>query len=134
FFSLHLNGLKQKRKLDSAFDARRALESVMRLTTHHTDVKDLLAESLSEFSRLMPCDGVGVWVNGTWSSEGFAPPKSEVPALARFVGTSAEGQIWHTHALSHQFPGAEAYAGAVSGVLAIPLSQTSRDFLLFFRR
>ena len=134
FFSLHLNGLKQKRKLDTAFEARRALERFMRLTSHHANVQDLLSESLTDFSRLMPCDGVGVWVNGTWNGQGFVPPEAEVPALTKMIGTRADGNIWFTHALSTQHAAAGAYADQVSGVLAIPLSQTSRDFLLFFRR
>ena len=134
FFSLHLNGLKQKRKLDSAFEARRALERFMRQTAHYTDVKEMLAQSLPDFARLMPCDGVGVWVNGNWSSDGFAPPRADVPALMQFVGSLCEGQVWATHTLSQQYPAAAGYSDAVSGLLAIPLSQTSRDFLLFFRR
>ncbi|MBU0585690.1 MAG: GAF domain-containing protein [Alphaproteobacteria bacterium] len=134
FFSLQLNGLKQKRKLDTAFEARRALERFMRLTSHHANVQELLTESLSEFAGLMPCDGVGVWVDGSWNGQGFVPPPVEMPALMQVVGARAAGQIWSTHALAKEHPGAEAYADQVSGVLAIPLSQTSRDFLLFFRR
>ena len=134
FFSLHLNALKQKRKLDTANDARRSLHRFLRLSSHHGSVDDAFRESLPDFAQLMPCDGVGVFMNGTWSGSGITPPAAAISELARFVGSVAETRVWSTHQLSLRHPPAEAYADQASGVLAVPLSQAPKDYLFFFRR
>lgn len=134
FFSLHLASLKQRRSLASATEARRALDRFLRLASHQSEIDVVLRDSLPDFSRLMPCDGIGLWMNGRWSAHGTTPPDTAIPALARFVATVADGRVWATHALSRQHAPAEAYHDAASGLLAIPLSQIPRDYLMFFRR
>lgn len=134
FFSLHLGALRQKRKLDTANAARRSLDRFLRIASHHDDVASILTESLPDFATLMRCDGVGLWINGAWSTHGVVPPQEATLALAHFVSSVAESRIWATEALSSRFPPAEQYAQEASGVLAIPLSQIPRDYLFFFRR
>jgi len=134
FFSLHLNALKNKRKLDIANNARKSLDRFLQLASHSADMGELLRDYLQDFAGMMPCDGVGLWINGSWSAYGETPPSATVPALARFVNTVADARIWATHALSQSFPDATDYAALTSGVLAIPLSQRPRDYLFFFRK
>lgn len=133
FFSMQLAGLIQKRKLAASENARRYLDQLLRNVSHHGNVDSLLTESIRDFSALMPCDGVGLYLNKTWTAHGNAPPVAAVPALMGFINTVAEGRVWATNALSDRLPSAEDYAAAVSGVLAVPLSQLPRDYLLFFR-
>ncbi len=134
FFSLHLGALHQKRKLDTAEAARRSLDRFLRIASHQADVGATLSENLGDFARLMPCDGVGLWIDGKWSSYGITPPADAIPQLARFVADAAEDRVWATSSLSQRFAEAEAYVADASGVLAIPLSPTARDHIFFFRR
>ncbi|MCC6918290.1 MAG: GAF domain-containing protein [Alphaproteobacteria bacterium] len=134
FFSLHLEALSNRRKLDSARSARQALDRLLTHASHQADILALLQDNLNDLMQLMPCDGIGLWVHGTWSSRGSAPPPRLAPVLARFVSTVSEARVWATHALSSGLPEAEAYKDEVSGVLAIPLSQRPRDYLFFFRK
>ncbi|WP_426231028.1 HWE histidine kinase domain-containing protein [Pararhizobium sp. DWP3-4] len=134
FFSLHLTSLKQKSRLDTATRARASLDRFLRLASHHADIGQLLMEHLPDFHALMPCDGIGLWMNGTWSSHGSAPPAAAIPALSRLIGALAEGRVWATHALSQRMPEAEDFCAQAAGVLAIPLAQTRRDHLFFFRK
>jgi light-regulated signal transduction histidine kinase (bacteriophytochrome)/CheY-like chemotaxis protein len=130
---MQLAGLIQKRKLAASERARRYLDQLLHNVSHHGNVEDLLKESIRDFTELMPCDGVGLYLNKTWTSYGNAPPVSAVPTLMGFVNSVAEGRVWATSALSDRLPGAEGYSAAVSGVLAVPLSQLPRDYLMFFR-
>ncbi|CAN7381812.1 GAF domain-containing protein [Rhizobium sp. LjRoot30] len=134
FFSLNLNVLQQKRKLDTAQHARRALDRFLQMASHHAEIDDLLREHLRDIADILPCDGVGLWMNGTWSGYGHTPPPTAIPALARFSGSVAEGRIWATHALTQRLPDAETYHADVSGLLVVPLSQIPRDYLFFFRK
>ncbi|GGF45579.1 signal transduction histidine kinase [Azorhizobium oxalatiphilum] len=134
FFSLHLEAVNQRAKLDTATRARATLDRILRHASRHMDLSDLLASSLPEFSTLMPANGIGLWMNGTWSGSGNTPPASEIPALARLVGQASDGRVWATHALAQALPEAAAYSAEVSGVLAISLSQRAQDYLFFFRK
>lgn len=134
FFSLHLNALKQKQKLEAATKARQSLDRFLRLTARATNIDDVLRENLPDFASLVPCDGAGIWLRGQWTGFGTTPPEAAVADLAAFAGTVAEGRVWATHMLSKFLPGAEAFADNTSGVMMVPLSQRPRDYLFFFRK
>lgn len=134
FFSMHLQVLKQKRRLDTINHARAALDRFLRLAAHHGDIEELLIASFQDFANLMPCDGVGLWVDNNWHGHGETPSQDVVPRLARFIASASEGKVWATHALSQAIPEAELYADKAAGVLAIPLSQVKQEYLLFFRK
>ena len=134
FFSLHLQALKQKRKIAAAALARQSLDGVVRLLTHKDNIADILREHLGLFEGFMACDGVGLWFNGQWTGQGATPPVSAIPALAQFAASRAEARIWATHALSVEHPPAATYAHRAAGMLVVPLSQRPRDYLFFFRK
>ncbi len=134
FFSLHLQVLRQKLKLDTATRARQSLDRFLHLTSQHAHVGDVLREHLDDFARLLPCNGAGLWVSGRWSGVGATPPDDAIPGLARFLNTVADGRVWSTHMLSQRWAGAEAYYREAAGLIAIPLSRLPRDYLFFFRK
>lgn len=133
FFSLHLSALRQRGKVRVATEARTYLDRVLTLATQR-NVEEVLVENLADFGQLVPNDGFALYMHGRWTSFGATPSAMEAPALADFVGSVAGGRVWATHMLSGHFPGAEAYYQIASGLLAVPLSQTPRDYLFFFRK
>lgn len=134
FFSLHLNALKQKQSLEAATRARASLDRFLRLTAQATDIDEVLRDNLPDFAALIPCDGAGLWLRGRWSGFATTPPADQIPALATFASSVAEGRVWATHNLSNQLPAAQSFAADAAGLLVIPLSQRPRDYLFFFRK
>ena len=134
FFSLHIEAALRKQRLDNATKARRSLDVLLQNVAHHTDLAKYLRDNIRDFTALMKCDGIGLWMNGRWTAHGAVPPDYAIPTLARFVGAVSEGQIYSTHALSDSLPQAHEYHADVSGVMAIPLSHTPRDYLFLFRK
>ncbi|HEV7305383.1 HWE histidine kinase domain-containing protein [Ensifer sp.] len=134
FFSLHLKSLKERRRVAAVAGTREALDRFLILSSHHEDVGELLRQSLREFSQLLPNDGIGLIFDGQWTGLGTTPGDGEVAGLLDFLRLTSEGRVWATHTLSQKLPEAAAYREKASGVLAIPLSQTGSDCLLFFRK
>lgn len=134
FFSLQLEALTRKTRLDSAARARRALDQVMRDASNAPNIASFLQDKLQDLKQLMPCDGVALWIGGVWTHVGATPQPKVAPALMRFLNVAAHGRVWATHELSNHFPSATAYAADVSGLMAVPLSQTPKDYLIFFRK
>ena len=134
YFSLHLDALRRKQKLDAATRARQLLDQFLRTAAETGSIDQLLDGDLVEFATLVPCDGLGFWLDGAWRGHGATPPAEALPALAAHVGRVADGQVWATNRLSAQLAEAASYADLASGLLAIPLSQRPRDYLFFFRK
>jgi light-regulated signal transduction histidine kinase (bacteriophytochrome) len=133
FFSLKLQTLRQKRSLASTREARQSLDQFLRIAAHTEDVRELLKENLPKFIRLMPADGIGLWMDGRWSGSGDYPAQEAAVELARHLSREEKGRIWSSHALSRDMPGLERHLGRSAGVLAVPLSQVSSDYIMFFR-
>jgi len=92
---------------------------------------DILSENIKE---VIPFDGAAVFTDGDYKSAGTAPTKEEFFGLVRFLNTTPAGQVYQTSALSTRYPPAADFSDRVAGILALPVSRTPRDYLVFFRR
>lgn len=134
FFSLQLKALLEKRRLSTAEKARSALDRLVVQAPGDEDIGRRLAQSLHEFARLVPNDGVGLWLDGEWTCRGSVPPASAMTNLVAFLAQACEGRAWATNSIPDVFPEAEAYSAEAAGVVAVPLSHTGSSFLLYFRK
>ncbi|RUO98465.1 MAG: GAF domain-containing protein [Hyphomicrobium sp.] len=134
FFSLHLQAVIQEQRLNAARHARRALDKLLSEISLNEDSSSPLRNHLHSFAQLIQCDGVGLRQAGTYHAFGTTPPSTCIDELAGFLNEVTNGQIWATHELSGSLPAAEKYRIAVSGVLAVPLSQIPGDYLMFYRK
>ena len=97
-------------------------------------VMDAVASQLDRLSELVPCDGVGVCIDGEAKLEGSALSADQFAALVRFLNRTPSGTAFATNELSSIHPPAADYASQVAGILAVPISRQPRDYLVFFRR
>jgi light-regulated signal transduction histidine kinase (bacteriophytochrome)/CheY-like chemotaxis protein len=134
FLSIQLDLLRQKSRMETTRSARRALDHFLRASSRHEHIPDLLASSLPEFAEMIECDGVALVIDGKWTVEGSAPPATAFPELLAFLDERWSGRIWASHELCAGHQPARRYCPEASGLLAIPLSQRPRDYLLFFRK
>ncbi|WP_448176515.1 HWE histidine kinase domain-containing protein [Pseudomonas putida] len=134
FFSLHIETLRSRQKLEAAVRIHKALDSMLCDANQAADIDGFFHARLPRLMSLIPCDGIGMSLLGRWSSAGLAPPQTAVPDLLRLADMVSEGRIWASNRLSTVIPSAQAYFNDVSGVLIIPMSQHPRDYLIFFRK
>lgn len=134
FLSLHIETLRARQALEAAAHARRFLDDLLNDANRSADIEALLRSRLSDFKRLIPCDGIGMYLQGRWSAEALTPPTTAMPDLLRLAEGIAEGRIWASNRLSVTHTQAKDYAADVSGVLVIPMSQSPKDYLLLFRK
>lgn len=92
---------------------------------------DVLA---NELSRIIPCDGIAVFSEGRYRARGEAPSRNEFEPLSRFLNTAPIGQVYSVDNLAKVYSGAEALGDRVAGMLAVPISRSPRDYIVFFRR
>lgn len=125
---------RENRELAEA-DARAAAVHNRLLTsmTQEGDVFDRLSSRLAEFRSVVPCDGIGIWIDGRYSLDGRGANAEEMLGLVRFLNRAHASEPYATSELARHYPQAEAFAGRAAGILAIPISRSPRDYLVFFR-
>ena len=134
FFSVQLEGLEREQAYDVTRSARLRLDGLVDAFPSDGSLAENLAARLEDLKAILPCDGVGLWIDGIWYGLGHTPPAVTIAALARFLDSNSERPMFITHELSRRFPPAAAYAAEVSGLLAIPLAATGRQYLMYFRK
>jgi light-regulated signal transduction histidine kinase (bacteriophytochrome) len=100
--------------------------------------KSDLADGLNRFRQklldFIPAAGVGLWLDGKFTSLGKTPKATEVAALVNWLNENMTEGVFSTEHLSSYFPKAAAFADVASGILAISVSRSPRDYLIWFRQ
>ena len=85
------------------------------------------------------CSGAAVFHRGQWWTVGNAPPVSQLEALGRWLQerlrhTVNEHACFATDRLSADYPDAAEIAAVASGVLAVPVSRSCANLIVWFRK
>ncbi|MFO0891273.1 MAG: ATP-binding protein [Isosphaeraceae bacterium] len=99
---------------------------------------DALTEGTPSLLEGMDAGGAAVYHQGQWRCAGRTPSQPELDGLAEWLVErpeflQASRPIYATDCLAHEYPRAASFSDVASGLLAMPLSQSRRSFLLWFR-
>ena len=133
-FSLVLESREREADQAREAEANRVHQQLMAALGAMRPGSQSLTEFLELLSEVIPCDGIGLWSKRGTAMRGHAPTIEEFSGLVRFLNRSASGTIYATHRLGETYPPGSEFAERTAGLLAIPLSRTPRDYLVFFRR
>jgi len=86
----------------------------------------------------MSAGGAALLHRDSWTRAGAVPPEPELQALGAWLANrpeliDVERPIFVTDALAREYPPAAAWAGCGGGLMAIALSRTRGDMVLWFR-
>ncbi|MDP3495684.1 MAG: HWE histidine kinase domain-containing protein [Hyphomonadaceae bacterium] len=133
YFSLQVETLERRERFDIASKARARLDRIVAELPPEEELHESLSPRITDIAKLIPCDGAALWINRAWITFGAVPPESMIKPLAQLLDTASQGEVWATNQLSKFIPEAAEHVETVAGVLAIPMSHSARDYLLFFR-
>lgn len=133
YFSLQIAVAERRAEYVAATVAREKLEGVIAHLDPDRPVDETLGRNLAELSSLVSTDGAGLWIDGNWFGTGVTPPDEAIPTLMAHVTAQAGAGIWKTEELRAQLPDAQIYEDSTAGLLAIPISASGGNYLLFFR-
>ena len=81
----------------------------------------------------IPADGVGVWINGSYAFSGQTPPTDDFRRIVRALNGTAAGRVYATEHIGSLIDDAASFSKEASGLLAIPISRSPRDYVVLFR-
>jgi light-regulated signal transduction histidine kinase (bacteriophytochrome) len=108
-------------------------EALVSRLTVESDLAKELTQSHPNLIDYVPSSGVGVWLDGRFLAVGRTPENSDVVQLVAWLNETVADGIFETNCLSSVYPPATAFADNASGLLALSISKTPRDYVLWFR-
>ncbi|WP_430252293.1 HWE histidine kinase domain-containing protein [Neorhizobium sp. DAR64860/K0K1] len=131
YFSLHVASIENRTENASAAATAGRLDAIIDGVDPEVPVEITIRDRLREFSSLIDSDGAGLWSRGQWASYGVTPAEELIFDLMERISEKAGRNIWDTQSLREEF--GEAYGTRVAGLIAIPISVSSPDYLVMFR-
>jgi two-component system, chemotaxis family, sensor kinase Cph1 len=124
-------------------EANEDLDYKMRIKSLQARFVETLSGSNSILDGLMQLDakvpdlvsasGAVVCAEGRCLHIGKTPSSSEIPALLDWLKAHFESHLFYTQSLSAVYPPAESFKDVASGLLALEVSSTCQNYILWFR-
>jgi len=133
-FSWILEG--RERESDMAYETRahQIQERLMESVATHAHSTRAIIDFISDYRKMIECDGIAVWSEGEITLDGETPTESEVQELVGFINRTSPGRICASAEIAKVYASGESFRDRAAGFLAIPISRAPRDCLIFFRR
>ncbi len=133
-FSMRLESRERQRTVEYERRARDISDQLLGAVASDESLlkdPDWLADILTN---AIPADGVGVWLGGASAFSGATPPVDDFRRITRALNGAAAGKVFATDSIASLIPDAEGFASEASGLLAIPISRSPRDYVVLFRK
>ncbi|MFW5679183.1 MAG: HWE histidine kinase domain-containing protein [Pseudomonadota bacterium] len=131
-FSLQLETRLHAQDYEYRLQQRSVHQQLVARLSSEESLSDGLIRFRPNLLDLIQADGVAVWVDGGFSEIGWTPGQAGVQHLTRLLNARGEEGVVSTDRLTETFP--EAVLGDVAGVLALSVSRSPKDWILWFRR
>ncbi|BAI72593.1 bacteriophytochrome [Azospirillum sp. B510] len=132
--SLMLEGREREQESRQEAQARRTHVRIMSMLADSDSPLDSLVTVATELRTLIGCDGFACRIDDELHLEGETPTEEETRGIMRFLQRTPPSTVYLTDELGAVHPPARAFADRACGLLAIPVSRTPRDYLVFFRK
>lgn len=133
-FNYELSQLEMNEELQELDRARTLQDRLMAQLLGKNDLVDSIDYLSEQLSEEIEFDGLAIYSGNEYVAQGLAPTEADFSEIARFLNTRATGAVFATDRLSRYLGGSMPGNSGVAGILALPLSRTSRDYVVLFRR
>ncbi|MBW3096404.1 HWE histidine kinase domain-containing protein [Pseudohoeflea coraliihabitans] len=115
-------------------EAADLLSAVSRSAASRAGVNEMIIARAEYALKIMSADGLAVITAGHVETTGTTPDSEALRLIAKRLNTLPSSRVHATSELQSLVPEAETFAERGAGMLAIPISKSPRDYILFFRR
>lgn len=133
-FSLTLESREREAETRRMAEARALHDRMMTAVVGAQPGADSLIPFLDDLCRLVHCDGMALWLDGRLTLRDSTPSASDVHTLIRWLRDKDTHAVFATHEISALLRPAADWSEKAAGMMAVPLSRTPRDYLIFFRK
>ncbi|MCG6205173.1 GAF domain-containing protein [Rhodopseudomonas sp. HC1] len=120
-------------QLDARLRSTRIHEELVTRMSQESDLAEGLIRFHPNLLDFIPATGVALWIDGQFTGLGITPDAAQTEALINWLRATAQDGVYHTDALPSEYPPAKAFADCSSGLMALSLSKSPRDYVMWFR-
>jgi light-regulated signal transduction histidine kinase (bacteriophytochrome)/CheY-like chemotaxis protein len=126
---------KRERAEIESYDAhtRELRRQLIATVVERGAAKRTVAHLAADVAHLIPCDGFATYVDGVVTVKGDTPTIPECQSLRPFLDEHAADRIFATAELGRMYPPARDFVDRAAGLLVLPISRLTQDYLVFFR-
>jgi light-regulated signal transduction histidine kinase (bacteriophytochrome) len=132
--SLELAAKEDNEDLDYKIKLQSLQSRFVESITRTKDLSDGLVGDGNNLLALVGAGGAAICLDGQISVMGKTPTQEEIQALLDWLDAKVDGElIFHTDSLPKEYPVAEQYKASASGLLALVISKSQKNCILWFR-
>jgi two-component system, chemotaxis family, sensor kinase Cph1 len=130
--SLQIEAKEERAETAYLLSLRRTMSRLIATLAEHDDYRAGLEAAPDDLLCFAGSGGAAIVVDGKATLVGSTPDAETVLALAQWLASSTTG-VYATDALSEAWPRASRHVDTASGILAVPISQIFRHYVIWFR-
>jgi len=115
-------------------EKQQALPSIIENIVSETSLKNGIAQAAEQIMKILNGDGLVYSNADTIKFFGNCPDKEGVEKLLIWLQTKSLTQVFYTSSLSEYFDEAESMKKNASGIIAVPIVPSNREFVVLFRK
>jgi len=133
-FSWILESREREETVGYESRAHQIQERLIEAAASHEHSRRAIGDFVDDYRKMIECDGIAIWSDDGVTLSGDTPTESEVKDLVGFINRTSPGRITASAEIAKVYAAGESFRDRAAGFLAIPISRTPRDCLIFFRR
>jgi len=120
-------------EFETQLKSKRIHEELVRRMSREADLAEGLTRHRPNLMDYIPAEGVGLWLDNCYTMLGQAPQADQVAGLVSWLTETAADGVFFTDRLPQLYPPAAEFADVAAGLIALSVSKTQRDYVLWFR-
>ena len=130
--SLQIEAKEERAETAYLLNLRSTMSRLISTMSEYDDYVEGLQSSPEDLMCFAGAMGVALVVDDHVTLVGATPDQETVLALAQWLATTSTG-VYATDSLPEAWPRASRHVGTASGILAVPISQIFRNYVIWFR-
>jgi light-regulated signal transduction histidine kinase (bacteriophytochrome) len=131
--SLLISEMKAQQERNVALERDAVRQKLLDDMQRADDFVKPLLEGDPSMMDVIEASGAAVLTNGRLEISGDTPSAAQIHALADWLSTHMQGELFRTNELPSHFEQAEEFKDTACGIVAATLSRTEKEYLLWFR-
>lgn len=131
--SLEMSAKEDSEDVESKIQVKHCHSKLVEYMSLENNFIDGLINQQPNILDLLNAQGAAICFNGDYFTVGNTPEKKELKKLIEWINHHLNEEILSTDSLSQLYPEAEKFRDVASGLIALSISKSQKNYVLWFR-